>query len=105
MCLYHALLVKQYDLRKVRSGSNELAVKLLRCGRGDFQQIGINYDTTFSPVARIMTFRVVAAITVRLGRILYQGDIDTAYLNAGLKIKQYVRNIPGFPCPSGKVYK
>ncbi|KAG3200098.1 hypothetical protein PC128_g4833 [Phytophthora cactorum] len=59
----------------------------------------------FSPVARIVTFRVVVAVAATLHLTLYQGDIDTAYLNAYLKIKQYVRGIPGFPCPKGKVYR
>lgn len=74
-------------------------------GRGDFQQFGVDFEWTFSPVARMVTFRVVVAIAAKLGLDLYQGDIDTAYLNAVLKIKQYVRGIPGFPCPKGQVYR
>lgn len=53
----------------------------------------------------MVTIRVVIAVAAKLGLILYQGDIDTAYLNAKLKITQYVRGIPGFPCPEGKVYR
>ncbi|OWZ02435.1 reverse transcriptase [Phytophthora megakarya] len=33
------------------------------------------------------------------------GDIDIAYLIVQLKIRQYVRKIPDFPCPEGKVYQ
>ncbi|RAW29425.1 hypothetical protein PC110_g14220 [Phytophthora cactorum] len=52
-----------------------------------------------------VTFRVVVAVAATLHPTLYQGDFDTAYLNANLKIKQYVRGIPWFPCPKGKVYR
>ncbi|KAG3146137.1 hypothetical protein PC128_g24072 [Phytophthora cactorum] len=45
------------------------------------------------------------AVAATLHPTLYQGDFDTAYLNANLKIKQYVRGIPWFPCPKGKVYR
>ncbi|POM58836.1 hypothetical protein PHPALM_36460 [Phytophthora palmivora] len=56
-------------------------------GRGDFQKFGNDY---------------VLIVLPRYVR-LYQGDIDTAYHNARLKIKQYVRGIPGYLYPIGKV--
>jgi len=74
-------------------------------GRGDSQEFGVDYVLSFSPVARMVTFRVVMAVAAMLNLTLYQGDINTAYLNAHLKIKQFVRGIPGFPCPEGKIYR
>ncbi|KAE9284760.1 hypothetical protein PF008_g27084 [Phytophthora fragariae] len=74
-------------------------------GRGDSQEFGVDYVLGFSPVAKMVTFRVVVAVAAKLGLTLYQGDINTAYLNALLKIKQFVRGIPGFPWPKGKVYR
>ncbi|KAE9290833.1 hypothetical protein PF008_g25486 [Phytophthora fragariae] len=74
-------------------------------GRGDSQEFGIDYVLSFSPVARMVTFRVVVAVAAKLGLTLYKGDVNTAYLNALLKIKQHVRGIPGFPWPKGKVYR
>jgi hypothetical protein len=53
---------------------------------------------TFAPVARMSSFRLVAAIAAELGLTLYGDDIDTAYLNAILKISQYINAIEGFPC-------
>ena len=64
-------------------------------GLGIHQQTGIDYVESFSPVARIVTFRVLVALATKVGLVLYQGDQKTEYLNADLKIKQYVRNIPG----------
>ncbi|OWZ04982.1 hypothetical protein PHMEG_00023015 [Phytophthora megakarya] len=46
--------------------------------RGDSQVFGVDYDITLSSVAKMVTFRVVLAVAVKLGLILYQGDIDTA---------------------------
>ena len=74
-------------------------------GLGNHQQPGIDFVESFSPVARIVTFRVLVALSTKLGLEMYQGDVETAYLNADLKIKQYVRTIPGFPQPKGKVYR
>ncbi|GMF48718.1 unnamed protein product [Phytophthora fragariaefolia] len=62
-------------------------------GRGVFQQFGADYNVTFSPVARMLTFRVVIAIATKMHLILYEGDIDTAYLNANPKIKQYLHRV------------
>ncbi|KAE9131822.1 hypothetical protein PF010_g3399 [Phytophthora fragariae] len=74
-------------------------------GRGDPQEFGVDCVLSFSPVARMVTTRVVIAVAAKLGLTLYQGDINTSYLNALLKIKQFVRGIPGFSWPKGKVYR
>ncbi|KAJ0394508.1 hypothetical protein ATCC90586_007837 [Pythium insidiosum] len=39
-----------------------------------------------------------------LGLRVYGGDINTAYLNARLKIPQYLRRIEGFPSSDGRAY-
>ena len=54
--------------------------------RGDKQRPGIDYKETFSPVARMATFRMFVAVSVLLNFTIYQGDINTAYLNAELNI-------------------
>ncbi|KAF4140883.1 Reverse transcriptase (RNA-dependent DNA polymerase), partial [Phytophthora infestans] len=59
--------------------------------RGDFQKFGVDYCIMLSPVARMMTFRAVVAIAAKLRLEPYQGDINTAYRNAELKIKQYLQ--------------
>ena len=69
---------------------------------GNHQQPGVDFVESFSPVARIVTFRVLVALFTKLGLVMYQGDVETAYLNANnVKIKQYVQTIPGFPQPKG----
>jgi hypothetical protein len=65
---------------------------------GNWQRAGIDFGETFSPVARMSSFRMVLAVAAVLGLKVFGGDINTAYLNARLKIPQYVNAIEGFPC-------
>ncbi|KAE9170115.1 hypothetical protein PF005_g27686 [Phytophthora fragariae] len=65
---------------------------------GNHQRPGIDFVETFAPVARMSSFRLMVALAATLHLQLYGGDINTAYLNALLKIRQYLRSIDGFPC-------
>ncbi|GMF18399.1 unnamed protein product [Phytophthora fragariaefolia] len=42
-------------------------------------------------------FRLFVAARIFLGLTIYQGDINTAYLNALLTIKQYLEDLDGYP--------
>ncbi|KAE9110634.1 hypothetical protein PF007_g11793 [Phytophthora fragariae] len=51
------------------------------------------------------TFRLFVAISKQLELTIYQGDVNTAYLNALLGIKQYLEDLDGYPCDEdGMVY-
>ncbi|OWY99509.1 Integrase, catalytic core protein, partial [Phytophthora megakarya] len=72
---------------------------------GNHQRPGIDFQETFSPVARMSSFRLLLALAAVLNLLVFGGDINTAYLKAWLNIPQYVRSIPGFPCDiDGHVY-
>ncbi|KAJ0390596.1 hypothetical protein P43SY_010713 [Pythium insidiosum] len=72
---------------------------------GNHQRAGIDYIDTYAPVARSSTFRLLVAIAALFGLTLFGGDINTAYLNAPLKIPQYITSIDGFPCKvDGHIY-
>ncbi|CAH0476958.1 unnamed protein product [Peronospora belbahrii] len=64
--------------------------------RDDKQRPGIDYVETFSPVARMAMFRLFVAVCVQLELPIYQGEINTAYLNATLGIKQYLESLEGY---------
>ncbi|GMF43837.1 unnamed protein product [Phytophthora fragariaefolia] len=86
-----------YDLKEDHLGYvTEFRARIV--GRGDTQRPGLEYLETFSPVARMATFRLFVAVSTFLGLIIYQGDINTAYLNALLTIKQYLEDLDGYPC-------
>nr|GFA80234.1 copia protein [Tanacetum cinerariifolium] len=67
---------------------------------GYSQQEGINYDETFSPVARIEAIRLFLAYSAHKDFIVFQMDVKTAFLNRILKEELYeevyVGQPPGF---------
>ncbi|KAG6574701.1 Integrase catalytic core protein [Phytophthora cinnamomi] len=64
--------------------------------KGFKQKPGLDFKDTFSPVARLSSFRLLVALARELGWKIWQGDVNNAYLNAKLKIKQYIGGIEGF---------
>ncbi|RAW35204.1 hypothetical protein PC110_g8500 [Phytophthora cactorum] len=65
------------------------------CGRGDKEKTGVDFNVvdTFSPVARMASFRIFVAMCKILHLLAYQADIDTAYSNlkasAGIRSQQF----------------
>lgn len=66
------------------------------CVKGCSQQPGIDYDQTFSPVARYETIRTLLAIAAKRNLILCQFDIATAFLIGELKEVIYMNQPEGF---------
>ncbi|GKA23746.1 retrovirus-related pol polyprotein from transposon TNT 1-94, partial [Tanacetum coccineum] len=60
------------------------------------QQEGIDYDDTFSPVARIEAIRLFLAYAAHKDFTIFQMDVKTAFLNGFLKEEVYVDQPPGF---------
>ncbi|KAF1327473.1 Integrase catalytic core protein, partial [Globisporangium splendens] len=73
--------------------------------RGFKQIMGVDFHETFSPVARISSFRLLLALATHLNLKLWQADINTAYLNAELHEVQYLQGIEGFPGPNAYVVR
>ena len=44
------------------------------------------------------TFRLLAAVSISLYFVIYEGDMNTTYLNALLGIKQYLSELEGYTC-------
>lgn len=65
---------------------------------GNHQRPGIDFRETFAPVARMSSFRLLLALAAELNLQVYGGDVNTAYLNAPLGIRQYLSSIEGYPC-------
>nr|GFB29419.1 retrovirus-related Pol polyprotein from transposon TNT 1-94 [Tanacetum cinerariifolium] len=63
---------------------------------GYSQQVGIDYDETFSPVARIEAIRLFLAYAAHKNFIVFQMDVKTTFLNEILKEEVYVGQPPGF---------
>ncbi|XP_075077263.1 uncharacterized protein LOC107789173 [Nicotiana tabacum] len=59
---------------------------------------GIDYDETFSPVARMEAIRILIAFAYHMEFTLFQMDVKSAFLNGYLKEEVYVKQPPGFQC-------
>ncbi|GJT70778.1 retrovirus-related pol polyprotein from transposon TNT 1-94 [Tanacetum coccineum] len=64
--------------------------------QGYRQKEGINYDETFSPVARLEAIRIFLAYAAYIGFMVYQMDVKSAFLNGKLTKEVYVQQPPGF---------
>nr|GEV57562.1 putative reverse transcriptase domain-containing protein [Tanacetum cinerariifolium] len=71
---------------------------------GYSQQEGIDYDETFTPVARIEAIRLFLAYAAHKDFIVYQMDVKTTFLNGILKEEVYVGQ-PLVPTPMVKQAK
>nr|GFC60921.1 copia protein [Tanacetum cinerariifolium] len=63
---------------------------------GYSQQEGIDYDETFTPVARIEAIRLFLAYAAHKDFTVFQMDVKTTFLNGILKEKVYVGQPLGF---------
>ncbi|GJT55249.1 retrovirus-related pol polyprotein from transposon TNT 1-94 [Tanacetum coccineum] len=59
-------------------------------------QEGIDYDETFSPVARLEAIRIFLAFATYMNFVFYQMDVKSAILNGKLKEEVYVKQPPDF---------
>jgi hypothetical protein len=67
--------------------------------QGYTQIEGVDFDETFSPVARLESIRILISISCHLGFKLYQMDVKSAFLNGILQEKVYVEQPKGFLDP------
>nr|GFB20503.1 retrovirus-related Pol polyprotein from transposon TNT 1-94 [Tanacetum cinerariifolium] len=67
--------------------------------KGYRQEEGIDFEESFSPVARIEAIRIFIANAASRNMTVYQMDVKTAFLNDELKEKVYVSHPEGFVDP------
>lgn len=72
---------------------------------GYSQKKGIDYDKTFSPVAKMSTIRVLLSIAANEGLALKQFDVSTAFLYGSVKEEIYLRQPEGYDDGTGRVCK
>lgn len=73
--------------------------------RGYTQRKGIDYEKTFSPVAKMTIVRTVLSIAANEGLKLTQFDVSTAFLNGSLSEEIYMKQPEGYSDGSDKVCK
>ncbi|KAJ9544631.1 hypothetical protein OSB04_024338 [Centaurea solstitialis] len=67
--------------------------------KGYSQQEGIDYDETFSPVARIEAIRIFLAYAAHKNIKVFQMDVKSAFLNGVLHEEVYIEQPEGFVDP------
>nr|GFB14122.1 copia protein [Tanacetum cinerariifolium] len=75
--------------------------------RGYRQEEGIDFEESFSPVARLEAIRIFLAYAAHNNMVVYQMDMKTAFLNGNLREDVYVSQPDGFVDPDNPnhVYK
>ncbi|GJS93522.1 putative ribonuclease H-like domain-containing protein [Tanacetum coccineum] len=75
--------------------------------RGYCQEEGIDFEESFSPVARLEAIRIFLAFAAHMNMVVYQMDVKTAFLNGNLWEEVYVSQPDGVVDPDNPnhVYK
>lgn len=71
--------------------------------KGFKQKKGLDYEETFSPVARLATIRALLSVSAQEKLHLVQFDVSTAFLNGELREEIYMKQPDGFSDGSTKV--
>jgi hypothetical protein len=84
-----------YKLKK-NEASKVIKHKARLVARGFVQQVGIDFDEVFAPVARMESIRLLLALAAHEGWPVHHMDVKSAFLNGKLKEEVYVKQPPGF---------
>ncbi|GKD11019.1 retrovirus-related pol polyprotein from transposon TNT 1-94, partial [Tanacetum coccineum] len=60
--------------------------------RGYRQEEGINFEESFAPVARLDAIRMFLAYATHMNMVVYQIDVNTAFLNGIMREEVYCDN-------------
>src|SRR6218665_1880565 len=82
---------------KMNEKGNFTRYKARLVAQGYSQKYGEDYDEVFAPVAKPTTLRTILTIAGLKGMIVKHYDVETAYLNADLSHKVYMKQPAGYP--------
>jgi len=85
--------------RKYNADGSVNTYKARLVAQGFSQKLGIDYEETFSPVARFDSIRTILALSAHYNLKVHQMDVKSAFLNSELSETIFVtRAARGFCC-------
>ena len=84
---------------KTDEEGNVIRNKARLVAQGHLRMVGVDYDETFAPVARMESIRILLTLACQLKFKIYQMDVKIAFLNRLLKEDVYVAQPKGFIDP------
>ncbi|GJS92208.1 retrovirus-related pol polyprotein from transposon TNT 1-94 [Tanacetum coccineum] len=99
---FKSAITKEYWFQAMKDEIHEfdrLQNKARLVAKGYRQKEGIDFEESFTPVARIEAIRIFIANAASKNMTIYQMDVKTAFLNGELKEKVYVSRPEGFVDP------
>jgi hypothetical protein len=88
---------------KTDENNKPIRYKARLVARGFQQHEGVDYDETFAPVTKLKSVKLLLSLAATQNLEVKQLDFDTAFLNATLSHKVYLRLPPGTSNPGGVV--
>ena len=85
--------------RKTDADGNITVYKARLVAKGFRQIQGVDYDETFSPVAKLKSVRIFLAIAAFFDYEIWQMDVKTAFLNGDIEEELYMVQPKGFVDP------
>ncbi|KAK1697208.1 hypothetical protein QYE76_013905, partial [Lolium multiflorum] len=85
--------------RKTDADGNVTVYKARLVAKGFRQIQGVDYDETFSPVAKLKSVRILLAIAAFFDYEIWQMDVKTAFLNGDIEEELYMVQPKGFVDP------
>ncbi|KAK1615987.1 hypothetical protein QYE76_021504 [Lolium multiflorum] len=82
--------------RKTDADGNVTVYKARLVAKGFRQIQGVDYDETFSPVAKLKSVRILLAIAAFFDYEIWQMDVKTAFLNGDIEEELYMVQPKGF---------
>lgn len=101
----HKVIKNRWVFTKKRTTDGSKRCKARLVIKGFSQREGIDYNETFSPVARFDTVRFVLSLAARDNLKLGQFDIKTAFLHGNLEEDIYMQQPEGFQDGTRRVCK
>ncbi|GKD31772.1 ribonuclease H-like domain-containing protein [Tanacetum coccineum] len=94
---HHLMITRsQSDIHKFHVDGTLSRYKARLVANGSSQQLGVNFDETFSLVVKPSTIRTVLSLAVSRKWPIYQLDVKNAFLNGDLSETVYMHQPPGF---------